>query len=148
LGIEPGLFEKMDVHLHVPAGAIPKDGPSAGVAMVMAIASLFCGRPARSEVGMTGEVTLRGRVMPVGGIKMKVLAAHRAGLNTVILPKRNERDLEELPEDVREAMTFVPVEQIDEALKVGLLPDGALAEMPEVSDWLSSIGATKGGSLN
>jgi ATP-dependent Lon protease len=116
--------------------------------MVMAIASLFCGRPARSEVGMTGEVTLRGRVMPVGGIKMKVLAAHRAGLKTVILPKRNERDLEELPEDVREAMTFVPVEQIDEALKVGLLPDGALAEMPEVSDWLSSIGATKGGSLN
>jgi ATP-dependent Lon protease len=148
LGIEPGLFEKMDVHLHVPAGAIPKDGPSAGVAMVMAIASLFCGRPARSEVGMTGEVTLRGRVMPVGGIKMKVLAAHRAGLNTVILPKRNERDLEELPEDVRDAMTFVPVEMIDEALKVGLLPDGALAEMPEVSDWLSSIGATKGGSLN
>jgi ATP-dependent Lon protease len=148
LGIEPGLFEKMDVHLHVPAGAIPKDGPSAGVAMVMAIASLFCGRPVRSEVGMTGEVTLRGRVMPVGGIKMKVLAAHRAGLTTVILPKRNERDLEELPEDVRESMTFVPVEQIDEALKVGLLPDGAFAEMPEVSEWLTSIGATKGGSLN
>ena len=148
LGIEPGLFEKMDVHLHVPAGAIPKDGPSAGVAMVMAIASLFCGRPVRSEVGMTGEVTLRGRVMPVGGIKMKVLAAHRAGLSTVILPKRNERDLEDLPEDVREAMTFVTVERIDEALKVGLLPDGALSEMPEVSEWLRSIGATKGGSLN
>ena len=148
LGIEPGLFEKMDVHLHVPAGAIPKDGPSAGVAMVMAIASLFCGRPVRSEVGMTGEVTLRGRVMPVGGIKMKVLAAHRAGLSTVILPKRNERDLEDLPEDVREAMTFVTVERIDEALKVGLLPDEALTEMPEVSKWLSSIGATKGGSLN
>jgi ATP-dependent Lon protease len=148
LGIEPGLFEKMDVHLHVPAGAIPKDGPSAGVAMVMAIASLFCGRPVRSEVGMTGEVTLRGRVMPVGGIKMKVLAAHRAGLKTVILPKRNERDLEDLPEDVREAMTFVAVERIDEALKVGLLPDGALSEMPEMSEWLSSIGAAKGGSLN
>ena len=148
LGIEPGLFEKMDVHLHVPAGAIPKDGPSAGVAMVMAIASLFCGRPVRSEVGMTGEVTLRGRVMPVGGIKMKILAAHRAGLKTVILPKRNERDLEDLPEDVREAMTFVTVERIDEALKVGLLPDGALSEMPEMSEWLSSIGAAKGGSLN
>jgi ATP-dependent Lon protease len=148
LGIEPGLFEKMDVHLHVPAGAIPKDGPSAGVAMVMAIASLFCGRPVRSEVGMTGEVTLRGRVMPVGGIKMKILAAHRAGLKTVILPKRNEQDLEDLPEDVREAMTFVTVERIDEALKVGLLPDGALSEMPEMSEWLSSIGAAKGGSLN
>ncbi|UCB47926.1 MAG: endopeptidase La [Deltaproteobacteria bacterium] len=148
LGIEPGLFEKMDVHLHVPAGAIPKDGPSAGVAMVMAIASLFCGRPVRSEVGMTGEVTLRGRVMPVGGIKMKVLAAHRAGLTMVILPKRNERDLEDLPEDVRKAMTFVPVERIDEALKMGLLSDETLTEMPEVSEWLKSIGATKGGSLN
>ena len=148
LGIEPGLFEKLDVHLHVPAGAIPKDGPSAGVAMVMAIASLFCGRPVRSEVGMTGEVTLRGRVMPVGGIKMKVLAAHRAGLTTVILPKRNERDLEDLPEDVRQAMTFVTVERIDEALNMGLLPDEAIAEMPEMSERLRSIGATKGGSLN
>ena len=97
---------------------------------------------------MTGEVTLRGRLLPVGGIKMKVLAAHRAGLTTVVLPKRNERDLEELPDDVREAMTFVPVEQIDEALKVGLLPDEALTEMPEASGWLKSIGATKGGSLN
>jgi len=148
LGVDPGLFEKTDVHLHVPAGAIPKDGPSAGVAMVMAVASLFCGRPVRSEVGMTGEVTLRGRVLPVGGIKMKVLAAHRAGLTTVVLPKRNERDLEDLPEDVREAMTFIPVEQIDEALRVGLLPDEALTEMPEASGWLSSIGKTRGGSLN
>ena len=148
LGVDPGLFEKMDVHLHVPAGAIPKDGPSAGVAMVLAVASLFCGRPVRNELGMTGEVTLRGRVLPVGGIKMKVLAAHRAGLTTVVLPKRNERDLEDLPDDVREAMTFVPVEQIDEALKVGLLPDEASTEMPEVGEWLSSLGATKGGSLN
>jgi ATP-dependent Lon protease len=148
LGIDPGLFEKMDVHLHVPAGAIPKDGPSAGVAMVMAVASLFCGRPVHSKVGMTGEVTLRGRVLPVGGIKMKVLAAHRAGLTTVVLPKRNEQDLEELPDDVREAMTFVPVEEIDEALKVGLLPDEALSEMPEGSEWLSSIRTTRGGSLN
>jgi ATP-dependent Lon protease len=86
--------------------------------------------------------------MPVGGIKMKVLAAHRAGLNMVILPKRNERDLEDLPEDVREAMTFVTVERIDEALKVGLLPDGASSEMPEMSEWLRSIGTNKGGSLN
>ena len=148
LGIDPSLFEKMDVHLHVPSGAIPKDGPSAGVAMVMAIASLFCGQPVRSDLGMTGEVTLRGRVLPVGGIKMKVLAAHRAGLTTVILPKHNERDLDELPKDVREAVTFVPVDQIDEALKVGLLPDEALFETSEASDWLRSITATKGGALN
>ena len=90
--------------------------------MVMAIASLFSGRPVHGDVGMTGEVTLRGRVLPVGGIKMKLLAGHRAGLNTVILPKRNERDLEDLPEEVRKAMTFVPIEQIGEALKVALLP--------------------------
>jgi ATP-dependent Lon protease len=148
LGVDPDLFEKMDVHLHVPSGAIPKDGPSAGIAMIMAIASLFSARPVRSDVGMTGEVTLRGRVLPVGGIKMKVLAAHRAGLTTVILPKRNERDLDELPDDVREAMTFVPVEQIDEALKVGLITDEALAELPDMRDWLTSIAKIRGGSLN
>jgi ATP-dependent Lon protease len=148
LGVDPSLFEKMDVHLHVPSGAIPKDGPLAGVAMVMAIASLLCGRPVRSKVGMTGEVTLRGRVLPVGGVKMKVLAAHRAGLKTVIFPKRNERDLDELPEDVCDAMTFVPVERIDVALKVGLLPDEALAETPQASVWLRSFNASGGGSLN
>jgi ATP-dependent Lon protease len=125
LGIEPEVFESTDVHLHVPAGAIPKDGPSAGVTLVMAIASLFSNRPVRSDVGMTGEVTLRGRVLPVGGIKMKVLAAHRAGLTKVILPKRNEKDLEELPEEVMKALTFVPVERIDEAIGVALLPPGA-----------------------
>ena len=122
LGIAPELFEQTDVHVHVPAGAIPKDGPSAGIAMVMAMASLFSGRSVRGDVGMTGEVTLRGRVMPVGGIKMKVLAAHRAGLKAVILPKRNERDLEELPEEVLKAMRFVLVDRIDEALSVALEP--------------------------
>ncbi|MGO9308171.1 MAG: endopeptidase La [Spirochaetia bacterium] len=124
LGIDPDLFTQSDVHVHVPAGATPKDGPSAGVAMTMAIASLFTGRPVRSDVGMTGEVTLRGRVLPIGGVKMKVLAAHRAGLTTVILPKRNERDLEDVPEDVRGKMRFVLVERIDEALKAGLLDKG------------------------
>jgi ATP-dependent Lon protease len=148
LGVDPDLFEKMDVHLHVPSGAIPKDGPSAGIAMVLAIASLFSARPVRSDVGMTGEVTLRGRVLPVGGIKMKVLAAHRAGLTTVILPKRNERDLDELPEDVRKGMTFVPVERIDEALKLGLITDEALAELPDMDGWLTSITRIQGGSLN
>jgi ATP-dependent Lon protease len=121
LGIDPDIFTQSDVHVHVPAGATPKDGPSAGVAMTMAIASLFTGRPVRSELGMTGEVTLRGRVLPIGGVKMKVLAAHRAGLTTVILPKRNERDLEDVPEDVRSKMSFVLVERIEEALKAGLL---------------------------
>ncbi|UCG66742.1 MAG: endopeptidase La [Deltaproteobacteria bacterium] len=131
LGVDPRLFEKTDVHLHVPAGAIPKDGPSAGVTILMAMASLFSGRPVRSDIGMTGEVTLRGRMLPVGGIKMKVLAAHRAGLKTVILPKRNERDLDELPDDVRNTMKFVPVEGIDEALEVALLPVERKTEVPE-----------------
>ncbi|MBN2033212.1 MAG: endopeptidase La [Deltaproteobacteria bacterium] len=120
LGFEPGLFEDTDVHVHVPAGAIPKDGPSAGLAMVMAVASLFSDRPVRGDIGMTGEVTLRGRVLPVGGIKMKLLAAHRAGLKTVILPKRNERDLDELPKEVREQLKIVLVERIDEALGIAL----------------------------
>ncbi len=118
LGIAADAFESTDVHLHVPAGAIPKDGPSAGVVMVMAVASLFSGRTVRGDVGMTGEVTLRGRVLPVGGVKMKVLAAHRAGLTTVILPRRNEKDLEDLPPEVREGLRFVLVERIDEALDV------------------------------
>jgi ATP-dependent Lon protease len=120
LNIDTAEFEKTEIHLHVPAGAIPKDGPSAGIAMVTAIASLFSGRPVRGDIGMTGEVTLRGRVMPIGGIKMKVLAAHRAGLTTVILPRKNEGDLEDLPEEIRQTMTFVPVDQIDQALKIAL----------------------------
>ncbi|MFH1490935.1 MAG: endopeptidase La [Pseudomonadota bacterium] len=121
-GIDPELFDRSKVHVHVPAGAIPKDGPSAGIAMVMAMISLFRGQPVRHDLGMTGEVTLRGRVLPVGGIKMKVLAAHRAGLKTVILPKRNERDLEELPEEVLSEMTFITIERIDEVVDIALLP--------------------------
>jgi ATP-dependent Lon protease len=120
LGVDPDAFALTDVHLHVPAGATPKDGPSAGVAMTRAVASLFTGRPVRGDFGMTGEVTLRGRVLPIGGVKMKVLAAHRAGLKTVILPRRNERDLEDLPADVRAAMSFVLVDRIEEALAAGL----------------------------
>ena len=123
LGIEPQDFDRADVHLHVPAGAIPKDGPSAGIAMIMALASLFGHRTVRSDVGMTGEVTLRGRVLPVGGIKMKVLAAHRAGLKTVILPARNARDLDDIPDEVRNDMQFVLVDRIDDAIDVGLAPD-------------------------
>ena len=122
LEIEPQVFKESDVHLHVPAGAIPKDGPSAGVAMVLAQASLYSNRIVRSNVAMTGEVTLRGRVLPVGGIKMKILAAHRAGLKTVILPKRNKKDLEEVPAEVRNTMDFVLVDRIDEAIEAALLP--------------------------
>jgi ATP-dependent Lon protease len=122
LGLPKDVTKKADVHVHVPAGAIPKDGPSAGVAMVMAMTSLFTGRPVRSDLGMTGEVTLRGRVLPVGGIKMKVLAAHRAGLKTVILPKRNEADLDDLPDEVKSDIKFVTVEKIEEAIDVALVP--------------------------
>ncbi len=116
-GIEQEVFEKSDIHLHVPAGAIPKDGPSAGVAMVMALLSLLTRTAASGQVAMTGEVTLRGRVMPVGGVKQKVLAAHRAGLKSVVLPKRNEADLDDLPPEVSEKMTFVFAETIDDALQ-------------------------------
>jgi ATP-dependent Lon protease len=120
LAIDPQVFDNEQVHLHVPAGSIPKDGPSAGIAMTMALTSLFSNRPVRSDVGMTGEVTLRGRVLPVGGIKMKVLAAHRAGLTTVILPKRNARDLDDVPEEIRKALQIIMVDRIDEAIDVGL----------------------------
>ena len=123
LAVDPEQFNTHDVHLHVPAGAVPKDGPSAGLAMVMAMASLFSGRPLRGDVGMTGEVTLRGRVLPVGGVKMKILAAHRAGLTTVILPQRNEKDLDDLPDEVRNTMLFVPVDRIDEAMDTAFVPE-------------------------
>jgi ATP-dependent Lon protease len=122
LGIDPAVFEGREFHLHVPAGAIPKDGPSAGIAMTTAIASLLTGRPVKHTVGMTGEVTLQGRVLPIGGLKQKVLAAHAAGLTDVIVPERNRGDLDEVPEDVREAMSFHPVMSIDEVLKLALEP--------------------------
>ncbi len=120
LGIPGDLFQTSDIHLHVPAGAIPKDGPSAGVTMVTALTSLLTGRCVRPDVGMTGEITLRGQVLPVGGIKQKVLAAHRAGLKTVILPRRNEPDLDELPEAVRQEMNFILVDTVDQVLDAAL----------------------------
>ena len=108
LGIEPDALEEQRFHVHVPAGAIPKDGPSAGVTMVTALSSLLTGRAVRHTVGMTGEVTLQGRVLPIGGLKQKVLAAHAAGLTDVILPERNRADLDDVPEDVREQLTLPP----------------------------------------
>jgi ATP-dependent Lon protease len=120
LGIPPNFFEGKDIHLHVPAGATPKDGPSAGVVMVTALGSLLTGRSVRADVGMTGEITLQGQVMPIGGTKQKVLAAHRAGLKTVVVPQRNEADLDDVPDDVREEMTFILAETIDQVLEAGL----------------------------
>ncbi len=120
LGIPPDFYEKYDIHLHVPAGAQPKDGPSAGVTMATALVSLLTERPVRPDVGMTGEITLRGQVLPVGGIKEKVLAAHRSGLKTIILPRRNEPDLEDLPDEVREQMTFVLADTVDDVLHAAL----------------------------
>ena len=120
LGIERAAFDDQEVHLHVPAGAIPKDGPSAGVTMVTALASLFTRRPVRHTVGMTGEVTLQGRVLPIGGLKQKVLAAHAAGLTDVILPIRNEPDLDDVPKEVRDTMRFHPVSSVDEVLALAL----------------------------
>ncbi|MFN8224295.1 MAG: endopeptidase La [Gaiellales bacterium] len=122
LGLEPEQFADRAFHLHVPAGAIPKDGPSAGITMATAIASLLTGRPVRHTVGMTGEVTLQGRVLPIGGLKQKVLAAHAAGLTDVVLPERNRADLDDVPEHVREEMTFHPVISLDEVLAIALEP--------------------------
>jgi ATP-dependent Lon protease len=122
LGIDPDGFEDREFHMHIPAGAIPKDGPSAGVTMTTALASLLTGRPVRHTVGMTGEVTLQGRVLPIGGLKQKVLAAHAAGLTDVILPERNRADLDDVPDDVREQMTFHPVMTVGEVLEIALEP--------------------------
>jgi ATP-dependent Lon protease len=122
LGIDEGVFDAHEFHVHVPAGAIPKDGPSAGVTMVTALASLLSGRPVKHTVGMTGEVTLQGRVLPIGGLKQKALAAHAAGLTDVIMPERNRGDLDEIPEEVREQMTFHPVMTVQEVLDRALEP--------------------------
>jgi ATP-dependent Lon protease len=116
LGLDSDVFEGRDVHIHVPAGAVPKDGPSAGIAMATALVSLALGRPVSEDVAMTGEITLTGQVLPIGGVKEKVLAAQRAGISTVVLPKENEGDLDEVPKDVRRRMEFVLADSIDEVI--------------------------------
>ncbi|QFF99591.1 endopeptidase La [Psychrobacillus glaciei] len=120
IGIDPNFHEKFDIHIHVPEGAVPKDGPSAGITIVTALVSALTKRPIRREVGMTGEVTLRGRVLPIGGLKEKTLSAHRAGLTTIICPKDNERDIEDIPESVREVLTFKLVSNAEEVLQIAL----------------------------
>ena len=135
LGIDPDFFKESDIHLHVPAGAIPKDGPSAGTAMTTALVSLLTGVPVREDVAMTGEITLRGQVLPVGGIKMKALAARRAGVTTFVLPKRNEADLDDLPEELREEMTFVLAETMDDVLTAAM-PQDFLDRRPAIKEEL------------
>ena len=120
LGIDPDFHQKHDIHIHVPEGATPKDGPSAGIAMCTALVSALTKVPVRSEVAMTGEITLRGRVLPIGGLKEKLLAAHRGGIKTVIIPEENEKDLAEIPKNVTESLSILPVRWIDEVLDIAL----------------------------
>jgi ATP-dependent Lon protease len=128
-GIEPPLFEKRDIHVHVPEGATPKDGPSAGVAMVTAIVSTLTGIPVRKDVAMTGEITLRGRVLPIGGLKEKLLSALRGGIKTVLIPEENVKDLADIPDNVKNGLELIPVSRMEEVLK------HALARPPEPIVW-------------
>ncbi len=130
-GLEPEVYEGLDIHIHIPEGAIPKDGPSAGITIATALISAFTERKIHKEVGMTGEITLRGRVLPIGGVREKILAAHRAGLKTVILPERNQKDLVDVPKKVLADLKIVPVTHMDQVLDVALYP--ATGEKPE---WL------------
>jgi ATP-dependent Lon protease len=128
-GIKPPTFDKRDIHVHVPEGATPKDGPSAGVAMVTSIVSVLTGIPVRRDVAMTGEVTLRGRVLPIGGLKEKLLAAVRGGIKTVLIPKDNEKDLAEIAENIKRGIEIVPVSSVDEVI------ERALVEKPTAIEW-------------
>jgi ATP-dependent Lon protease len=121
LRINEDFYEKRDIHVHVPEGATPKDGPSAGIAMVTGLVSSLTGNPVCADVAMTGEITLRGEVLPIGGLKEKLLAAHRGGIKTVVIPKDNERDLKEIPENVLEGLSIHPVKQIEEVLELALV---------------------------
>ena len=129
IGVEPPFFEKRDIHVHVPEGATPKDGPSAGIAMATAVVSVLTGIPVRRDIAMTGEITLRGRVLPIGGLKEKLLAALRGGITTVLIPEENAKDLADIPDNVKNELEIVPVSVMDEVLK------RALVRMPEPIDW-------------
>jgi ATP-dependent Lon protease len=121
LGLRPDFYQKIDIHIHIPEGAIPKDGPSAGITLATALVSSLCRVPVKNDLAMTGEITLRGRVLPIGGLKEKVMAAHRGGIKTVLMPKENLKDLEEIPAPVLKTVTLIPVEHVDEVLKQALV---------------------------
>jgi len=135
LGIDPDDFREKDLHIHVPEGAIPKDGPSAGITMATAMVSALTGTPARHDVAMTGEITLRGKVLPIGGVKEKLLAAHRFGLKTIILSRDNEKDLVDIPDDVRDELTIHVVDEIDEVLRYALEPSQDIASETDIPVW-------------
>jgi ATP-dependent Lon protease len=132
-GIDKGFADKFDIHVHVAEGAVPKDGPSAGVTMATAMISALAKVPVRKDVAMTGEITLRGRVLPIGGLKEKALAAHRGGIKTVLIPKENEKDIREIPLKIRKELRIIPVDHVDEVLRVALVledPDGFFRQGP------------------
>lgn len=145
IGVDPDFHEKCDVHIHVPEGAIPKDGPSAGIAMATALVSALTQKAVRRDVAMTGEITLRGRVLPIGGLKEKVLAAHRSGIRTVIIPAENTRDIEEIPDNIKQDMTFVPVEHMDEVLAVALRDFKQTADQSSADAILPMVDSVRGG---
>jgi ATP-dependent Lon protease len=141
LGLERDFYQKVDVHVHFPEGAVPKDGPSAGITMVTSLVSALLRVPVRRDVAMTGEVTLRGRVLPIGGVKDKILAAHRAGIFTCIIPSENQKDLKEIPPKVLRSVTVIPVEHMDEVLRNALLltdPNKFLSQPSQAVDWRTS----------
>jgi len=136
-GIEPPLFERRDIHVHVPEGATPKDGPSAGIGMATAIVSMLTGIPVRRDVAMTGEVTLRGRVLPIGGLKEKLLAALRGGVKKVLIPEENAKDLADIPDSVKNGMEIVPVSRMDEVIR------HALVRQPQAIEWKEDLSPAK-----
>ena len=140
-GIEPPLFDKRDIHVHVPEGATPKDGPSAGIAMATAVISVMTGIPVRRHVAMTGEITLRGRILPIGGLKEKLLAALRGGITTVMIPEDNAKDLADIPDNVKNGLEIIPVSRMEDVLKT------ALVRTPEPIEWDEAAAAAAAKSV-
>jgi ATP-dependent Lon protease len=147
LGIKNDVFEKSDIHIHVPEGATPKDGPSAGIAMTTALVSVFTGIPVRADVAMTGEITLRGEVLPIGGLKEKLLAAHRGGIKTVLIPEQNVKDLAEIPDNVKNKLEIVPVRWIDKVLEIALerMPEAVVEAAPVAVEAVAAAAAKTDG---
>jgi len=151
IGLEDDFYAKVDIHIHVPEGAIPKDGPSAGIAMATALTSAFTGRPVSKDVAMTGEITLRGRVLPIGGLKEKIIAAHRGGIKKVIIPKENEKDLHELPKSILKDIRVVAVEHMDTVLMHALVwkqPSEDMKDADELFEKLRKITETEVAAAN